>query len=305
MPSPPHPPIRYARLYDSPLVHVRDYVCSAARGGPAAEEESTQNNVVLMRRGAFCRHFGRERVTADVNQAVFFSKHAVSRVSHPVDCGDRGTVLSIAPRVLNDIVRELDPTIDEHPERPFPFHTGPCDTALFWRHREFVRRLEETAEKPLEPLWADITALQLVADVLDAAFARQGTPKKPRRAGTADDHRDRTEEAKSFMARSLASPISLEDVARAVNASPYHFARVFQERTGLPVHRYLTRLRLRAALERVAAGESDLTSLSLEFGFSSHSHFTDTFRREFGCAPSAVRGKSTRQLRQMSKNLEV
>lgn len=305
MPSVPQPPIAYTRLYDSPLVHVRDYVCRASRGGPAAEEESTHNNVVLMRRGAFCRHFGRERVTADVNQAVFFSKHVVCRVSHPVECGDRGTVLSIAPRVLNDIVRELDPAIDEHPEAPFPFHTGPCDTGLFWRHREFVRRLEDAAEKPLEPLWADVTALQLVADVLDAAFARHGTPRKRRRSGTAEDHRDRTEEAKNFLARSLASSIALQDVARAVNASPYHFARVFQERTGLPVHRYLTRLRLRAALERVAAGDGDLTGLALEFGFSSHSHFTDTFRREFGCAPSAVRGKSARQLRQMSKNLEV
>jgi AraC-like DNA-binding protein len=30
-------------------------------------------------------------------------------------------------------------------------------------------------------------------------------------------------------------------------------------------------------------------ALALELGFSSHSHFTDAFRREFGKAPSEIR----------------
>jgi len=33
-----------------------------------------------MRRGAFAKHFGRRKVTADVNQTVFFSKNSVYRV---------------------------------------------------------------------------------------------------------------------------------------------------------------------------------------------------------------------------------
>ena len=110
-------------------------------GGPGDEEESDANNIVLMRHGAFSRHFGRRTVTADVNQAVFFSKESTYRVSHPSDCGDRGTVFTVSPRVLNDIVRELDPSIDEHPDQPFRFVTGPCDSSVFWRHRELVQRL--------------------------------------------------------------------------------------------------------------------------------------------------------------------
>jgi AraC-like DNA-binding protein len=49
-------------------------------------------------------------------------------------------------------------------------------------------------------------------------------------------------------------------------------------------------------------GADDLTALALELGFSSHSHFTDAFRAEFGRAPSRIR-RST--LRELSKNLEV
>jgi AraC-like DNA-binding protein len=306
MPRRTEDPLTFHSLYDSPLVGVRDYCCRADRGGPTDEEHSSRNDIVLMRHGAFGKHFGRRSVTADVNQAVFFSKGSTYRVSHPADCGDRGTVFVLAPRVLNDIIRELDPTIDDRPERPFPFVTGPCADSVFWRHHELVRRLENAESDPLEPLWVDGTALQLLADVLEAAFARHGLPRKRRRSGTDADHADRAEAAKSYLAGRLGERITLDDVARAVHASPFHLARVFQQRTGMPIHRYLTRLRLRASLERLADGTADLTALALELGFSSHSHFTDVFRREFGRTPSAVRRDTGRRtLRELSKNLKV
>jgi len=279
--------IVFRPLYQSPIVSVHDYCCHIERSGPGAEEESDANNIVLMRHGAFARHFGRRTTTADVNQAVFFSRASTYRVSHPADCGDRGTVFTVSPRVLNDIVRELDPSIDDHPDQPFRFFTGPCDSNVFWRHRELVQRLESA--EPLEPLWADVTALQLVADVLESAFVKHGVTRRPKREGTDADHAERTEAAKTYLASRISERVTLDEVARAVHASPFHLARIFQQQTGVPVHRYLTQLRLRASLERLAAGASDLTELALELGFSSHSHFTDAFRREFGKAPSEIR----------------
>ncbi|MEP7270388.1 MAG: AraC family transcriptional regulator [Acidobacteriota bacterium] len=298
--------LKFRALYASPIVAIHDYVCSAHRGGPDREEQSDTSNVVLMRHGAFCKQVERRSVTADVNQAVFFSRGLTYQVSHPADCGDRGTVLSPTPRVLNDIIRELDPSIDEHPQRPFPFIAGPCTSDVFWRHRAMVQRLENAESAPLEPLWADVTALQLVADVLEPAFARHGLPRKSRRDATDADHANRVEAAKTYLATMLSERITLDDVARAVYASPFHLARVFQAKTGVPVHRYLTLLRLRASLERIADGASDLTVLALELGFSSHSHFTDAFRKEFGSSPSDVRRSAgSKSLREMSKNLEV
>jgi len=283
--------IVFRALYESPIISVQDYCCHIEHTAPGLEEESDANNIVLMRHGAFSRHFGRRTVTADVNQAVFFSRDSTYRVSHPSDCGDRGTVFTVAPRVLNDIVRELDPSIDDHPDQPFRFFTGPCDSEVFWRHRELVQRLETAETNPLEPLWADVTALQLVADVLESAFVQRGVPRKPKRKGTDVDHSERAEAAKTYLASNMSERITLDDVARAVHASPFHLARIFQQHTGVPVHRYLTQLRLRASLERLADGASDLTALALELGFSSHSHFTDAFRREFGHAPSDIRAR--------------
>ena len=284
----------YRPLYESPIIGVHDYSCHSDRGGPGDEEGTLVNNIVLMRHGAFSKHFGSRTFTADVNQAVFFSKHTTYRVSHPADCGDRGSIFTVTPRVLNDIVRELDPTIDEHPDQPFQFVTGPCSSEIFLRHRSLVQRLERAQTEPLEPLWADVTALQLVADVLESAFAKEGVDKKPKRGGTVSDHAERTEAAKSYLADRLSERITLDDVASAVNVSPFHFARIFQEETGVPVHRYLTRLRLRAAMERLSDPSCDLTGLALELGFSSHSHFSDSFKREFGKSPSEVRGRAGR-----------
>jgi AraC family transcriptional regulator len=306
MSRPAEPPIDFRTLYESCLVTVRGYVCRASRGGPAGEEYSDSTKIVLMRSGAFCKHFGRRAATADVNQVAFFSKGSTYRVSHPADCGDRGTTLAPAPSVLRDILVEIDPSRAERPDHPFPFVTGPCSKDVFLRHRELVNRLEALPAEPLEPLWADETALQLVADVLEAAFARHGTARKRHRVETEADHAELTEAVKTLLARRLGQRVTLEEIAQELHTSAFHLARVFHKRTGVPVHRYLNHLRLRTALERIEGGASDLTALALELNFSSHSHFTDAFRREFGCTPSAARKSNGRHMRrEMSKNLKA
>jgi AraC-like DNA-binding protein len=308
--------LTFRSLYESPLVSVRDYRCHAGCGAPGDEEQPGADQIVLLRYGAFRKHFGRRSVTADVNQTVFFSKESTYRISHPADCGDRGTVFAASAQVLNDIVRDLDPTIDDHPERPFPFVTGPCVSGVFWRHRELARRLgaweDNQADTPLtltDPLWIEVEALQIIVDAVESAFARQGLASpsvRRRRESTEADHADRVEAARTYLASRMPERVTLDDVARAVGASPFHLARLFRRRTGSPLHRYLMCLRLRASLERLADGANDLTALALELGFSSHSHFSDSFRREFGFAPSDVRrGAGSRSFREMSKNLEV
>jgi AraC family transcriptional regulator len=282
-------PLEFRTLYASPLVTVREYVCRACRGGPAEEEYSEANHIVLMRSGAFCKHLGRRGMTADVNQVVFFSKGSTYRVSHPADCGDRGTVLAPAPSVLDDVIREIDPAWADRPEKTFPFVTGPCGKEAFRRHRELARRLAVAAFESPEPLWADETALELVADVLEAAFVRHGLPRRRRRPDTEVDHAELAEAVKTALAGRLGDRITLDEIAGSLDTSAFHLARVFRAQTGLPVHRYLTGLRLRTALDRLEQGASDLTALALELNFSSHSHFTDAFRREFGCTPSQAR----------------
>jgi Transcriptional regulator containing an amidase domain and an AraC-type DNA-binding HTH domain len=116
-------------------------------------------------------------------------------------------------------------------------------------------------------------------------------PLPPVRMRTA--RRELADGARVRLAASIAMAHPLADVARSLNASPFHLAHVFREEVGQSLHQYLVRLRLVAALDHLAAGATDLSMLALELGFSNHSHFSVTFRRTFGVSPSEARRRLT------------
>src|SRR5262249_21197905 len=79
-----------------------------------------------------------------------------------------------------------------------------------------------------------------------------------------------------------------------VRVSPVYLTQVFQQVEGVPLYRYQLRLRLARALDLLAQYD-DLTSLSLELGFSSHSHFSAAFRQAYGYSPSEFRQSALRR----------
>ena len=118
-------------------------------------------------------------------------------------------------------------------------------------------------------------------DLKPTLTARRRDPSRARR--------DYVEDTKALLQRRFRERLRLEDIGRALHVSTCHLCRLFKEETGIPVHRYLNRLRLRQALESIVKGEEDLSDLALSLGFSSHSHFTTAFRKEFGISPREAR----------------
>jgi AraC-like DNA-binding protein len=135
----------------------------------------------------------------------------------------------------------------------------------------------------------------LLADSIASAYQTRGAVRQPIRATTRQAHRDLVDATRVVLARRFRDKLSLSELARAVFSSPFHLARVFRLETGLSLHQQQNRLRLRLALEHLADGKPDLTMLALELGFSSHAHFTQAFRSEFGRAPSAFRQQLSRR----------
>lgn len=97
------------------------------------------------------------------------------------------------------------------------------------------------------------------------------------------------ERARELLAGDPAADLSLHELAAAVASSPYHLARRFRRATGVSLHGYRTRLRMALALQRLAAGETQLVQLALELGYASHSHFSAAFRACHGVPPSRAR----------------
>jgi AraC-like DNA-binding protein len=93
---------------------------------------------------------------------------------------------------------------------------------------------------------------------------------------------------KLVLASDLARRWTLAEIAAEVRGSPVYLTQVFQQVEGLPLYRYQLRLRLARALDLLAHYD-DLTALSLDLGFSSHSHFSAAFRQTYGRSPSEFR----------------
>jgi AraC-like DNA-binding protein len=98
----------------------------------------------------------------------------------------------------------------------------------------------------------------------------------------------------------------LAELGRRSGYSVFHLCRIFRERSGLTLHAWQDRLRLLTALEQVAEPGSELGEVALDLGYSSHSHFTTTFRRAFGLTPSAFRTTASPQrVRELARRLEA
>jgi AraC family transcriptional regulator len=83
--------------------------------------------------------------------------------------------------------------------------------------------------------------------------------------------------------------ISLEDLAREVGMSRFHFARAFRRSTAKSPHQYLTELRIERAKQMLVHSDLPVVDVALAAGFGSQSHLTHTFRRATGLTPAAYR----------------
>jgi AraC family transcriptional regulator len=85
----------------------------------------------------------------------------------------------------------------------------------------------------------------------------------------------------------FAETLTVSGLARSVGMSMFHFTRVFTELIGVPPHRYLLRARLNAARVMLRQGRS-VTETCFACGFGNLSHFSRSFARRYGCAPSRL-----------------
>ena len=93
---------------------------------------------------------------------------------------------------------------------------------------------------------------------------------------------------KLVLASDLSRRWTLAEIAAEVGGSPVYLTQVFRKVEGIPLYRYQLRLRLARALTLLPQVD-DLTALSLDLGFSSHSHFSAAFREAYGRSPSEFR----------------
>ena len=110
------------------------------------------------------------------------------------------------------------------------------------------------------------------------------------------------ERVKEAVAVAPADGWSIARLGSIANLSAFHLCHVFRELVGTSIYDYVVRERLAQALNALLDSGDDITTIALDAGFASHSHFTARFRRFFGCTPTALRrGARAGQVGQLRK----
>ena len=239
------------------------------------EKFSTDFQVCLPYRGLFVWHVAGDQVVGDANQVLFVAGGESYHLSQPRS-GDYAELIITPDReLLEEVAGRPVGSMGLHPL--FRQRSQRAGFELQHMRTRFLRRatlgtgngfaLEESA----------------------VALLRTALATDPRASQPSRMTRRLIRRAKEFLEANLGHRLRLADVARAVGASPAYLTDTFRRVEGIPLHAYLTQLRLARAL--VDLGHADnLTTLAFDLGFSSHSHFTAAFRRAFGCTPSQFRG---------------
>jgi AraC family transcriptional regulator len=268
-------------LLSTPIVAVRDVCCAGSFRNQGAEEAASATQLVFPYRGVYVRHLGRDEAVAEANQVLFFNAHEGYRVSHPVPGGDSSLTLVISEPVL----RELAPRTAFRDRSPVSFRHQRL--RIDTRAQALMALLRHGLRQGVaEPLEAESLALTLVQRALG--------PRTTHAAGASVGRQRLVDRAKLVLASDLARRWTLAEIAAEVRGSPVYLTQVFRQVEGLPLYRYQLRLRLARALDLLAQCD-DLTALSLDLGFSSHSHFSAAFRAAYGRSPSAFRRTALRR----------
>jgi len=106
-----------------------------------------------------------------------------------------------------------------------------------------------------------------------------------------------------YVQDNLHRELRLAELSGLVHMSPYHFARLFKQSTGVSPHRFLVRRRIEQARALLAAETLSIAEIARSVGFRTPSHFTTTFRRVTGITPSVYR--SGREAEATTKAIRV
>jgi AraC-like DNA-binding protein len=294
-------PVHRLLLADGP-VRVGLFRCRPWHALFHEDRRALGHYLVFPASSVYIRPDGEEWMVADPNLVMLYNAGQTYRREKLAETGDRCVYFGFDGPLLLQVLQQYDPSVTERPQQPFVRSHGPSDATSYLLQQRLARHLQENG--PVETLAIQELALALLGRVLRRLYPAAPAPAPHK--STRVEHATLAQEVKAIVDTRFAEGLTLDDLATSVAASPYHLCRVFRQETGHTIHQYRNQVRLRLALHTLLESQEDVSTVALDVGYSSHSHFTHAFRRAFGLTPSAARRQaSARWLRKMSKNLTV
>jgi AraC-like DNA-binding protein len=221
-------------------------------------------------------------------------EHVINGVRRPLGAGD---VLALTPADFHEVrplpgealtIVNVIYTDDVLPPQLRSTLPGPPTLRLPELAGDFARMLADSRLPGALPAMAlRATLTRIIADVARAAPRPPAGASQPTDDGRADVLR-----ALHWIDHHFREPVRLADAARVACLSPHHFSAMFRRTTGMPFQEYLIGRRLQFARGLLAASRLPVTEVCHAAGFRDLTHFSRSYRRRFGSAPSTHRGRA-------------
>lgn len=267
-------------LFESEALQISVFEAHPVSDACGDVEQQNSNVVVLPVSGVFSKHDAPGRyVIGTPSHAVFVAADTPYRIGFPGAIGDRALTLRFGEALAAD---QLDRGGSS--ETLAPHGLLPAN-AMMLRNLLWARLQKGEAD--------EFESEALGLDLLSMSLSSMRTGNLPHRRSAQVRRRRALERVKEAVALAPADKWNVAKLAKVANLSPFHLCRVFRQMVGTSIYDYVLHERLAHTLDAVLEGNDDLTSIALDAGFASHSHFTARFRGFFGCTPAALRRIAT------------
>lgn len=95
----------------------------------------------------------------------------------------------------------------------------------------------------------------------------------------------------TYIDQHIEEDLSLDQIAAVLNYSKFYMERIFAERTGCTIYKYIQGRRLTLAAEKLVATKKPIIDIAYEAHYNSQQAFTLAFNRLYQCSPQAYRKK--------------
>lgn len=87
----------------------------------------------------------------------------------------------------------------------------------------------------------------------------------------------------------LDKELSLNKIAKDLNYSKFYIARVFSEKTGVTIYKYIQGRRLTIAAQKLVETDKPIIDIAYEAQYNSQQAFTLAFHQLYVCTPQTYR----------------
>jgi transcriptional regulator GlxA family with amidase domain len=94
------------------------------------------------------------------------------------------------------------------------------------------------------------------------------------------------EVARDYMRANFCDRLRVEEIAREVFMSQYHFSRIFKKYTSYSPYQYLLEIRLQHARKLMSQKGLSIKEITFRSGFNSMDYFSAAFSKKFSVCPS-------------------